>query len=153
MKEFEVSFPYRIGTCFQKNENGTTYIDRLTEYVIKKDGIYVILTLCADKEPRLSEPISFNEFLSGWSQIDSNDANLDKQDETLKLCFGATYTEQGQMFDENGGFNVILPKDNLTKVSEDFNEFIISASKGYSETLANQREEEKNKVKEKTNNN
>lgn len=149
MEEYNVKFPYKIGTRFQTTDSGITYVDQLAKYVVKKDGIFVILWLCVDKEPRLSEGIPLAEFLSKWSKIDSSDINLDKQDGAI---FGATEKEFEKKYDENNGYNVKQPKDNLIKVSDDFCDFIDSASEGYVDTLIKQKEA-KPKVKEKTINN
>ena len=153
MEEYNVKFPYKIGTRLQTTDSGTTYVDQLAKYVVKKDGIFVILWLCVDTEPRLSEEIPLAEFLSKWSKIDNKDVKHDKLDKMPKTCFGVTKEEFDKMHEKNNGFNVTLPKDNLPRVSNDFNDFMIRASKGYSETLAKQREEAQPKVKEKTNNN
>lgn len=62
-----------------------------------------------------------------------------KQEET---AWGVTEEKFSKKFEENNGFNVKEPKNNIEKVSDDFCEFMISASKGYSQTILDQRKEE-----------
>lgn len=148
-KDDNIIYPYPVGTYLCKEEYGIKHIDKVEEYVLNGVKNYVILVLDVLKEPRLSTPIDIDSLLKEWSKVDSNDINLDKQDGVI---FGSTEKEFDKLHDEKHGFNVKQPKDNIQKVSDDFCEFMISASKGYAETLAKQREEEKPKVMEKTSN-
>ena len=51
-----------------------------------------------------------------------------------KTCFGVTEKEFKKMNPKD--FNVTIPKDNLQKTSDDFNKFLIRASKGFAKTLS-----------------
>ena len=62
-----------------------------------------------------------------------------KKEERTAFC--VTYEEFSEMYDKNNGFDVKEP-DNIEKVSDDFNSFLISAAEGYSKTILDQRKEE-----------
>lgn len=60
-----------------------------------------------------------------------------KQEE--ETVWGVTEEEFSKKFEENNGFDVKEPKNNIEKVSDDFCEFMISASKGYSDGIIERR--------------
>lgn len=75
-----VIFPYKIGTRFcLEREDGTVYHDQIAKYVVKKDGIYVILWLCIDKDPRLSVEIPLDEFLKLYKKPTKEAKTLKKK--------------------------------------------------------------------------
>lgn len=57
-----------------------------------------------------------------------------------ETAFGVTYEEFSEMYDKNNGFDVKEPENNIKPVSNDFCDFMIRASKGYSETMRKQNE-------------
>ena len=61
-----------------------------------------------------------------------------KQEE--ENAFGVTYEEFSETYNKNNGFDVKEPENNIKPVSNDFCEFMIRASKGYSETMRKQNE-------------
>ncbi|MBR5662394.1 MAG: hypothetical protein IKX00_01940 [Bacilli bacterium] len=78
-----------------------------------------------------------HSLIEGSNNIDAED--ISKQEP--ETVFGVTREQFDQMYNENNGFNVTYPKDNLPRVSDDFNSFMVKASQGYSETIANQKED------------
>lgn len=56
-----------------------------------------------------------------------------------ETTWGVTEEEFSKKFEENNGFDVKEPKNNIEKVSDDFCEFMISASKGYSDGVIERR--------------
>ena len=61
---------------------------------------------------------------------------IKEKETSQKTCFGVTRKEFEKKHEETKGFNETLSKDNLQKTRDDFNEFMIRASKGFSKTLA-----------------
>lgn len=63
-----------------------------------------------------------------------------KTKEESITAFGVTREEFERIYQENNGFDVKEPENNIKPVSNDFCEFMIRASKGYSETMRKQNE-------------
>lgn len=74
-----------------------------------------------------------------WEDIKKLDSK-EISEQLPKESWGASYEEFIQMYNESNGFNVKEPENNIKPVSNDFYEFMIRASKGYSETMRKQNE-------------
>lgn len=80
MNNFNIEFPYPIGTYLSNEQDGITHIDQLREYIIDKKGISVVVMLDALTVPRLSTRIDMDYFLSNWSKFEiSNDKTYSNQ--------------------------------------------------------------------------
>lgn len=75
MNDFNVNFPYQIGTYLTKEENGNMHIDQIFSYYLDKDGIYAILILDVLKDPRLSTKIKIEKLLNDWVIYDLKQRN------------------------------------------------------------------------------
>ncbi len=51
---FNIEIPYPIGTYLKKIENGQEHLDKVVKYIITEQGLFVILQLDVNKDPRLS---------------------------------------------------------------------------------------------------
>lgn len=77
MKKYAVKFPYKIGTRFcLKGEDGAIFYDQIAKYIVKNDGIYVVLWLCTDTNPRLSVEIPLEEFLKQYKKPIKEEKNF-----------------------------------------------------------------------------
>lgn len=63
---FNIEIPYPIGTYLKKIENGQEHLDKVVKYIITEQGLFVILQLDVNKDPRLSREISVNDLLNNW---------------------------------------------------------------------------------------
>ena len=66
MENNNFSVPYPIGTYLVKIENGQKHLDRVERYVISQFGIFAVLMLDVDKEPKYSTNISIAELVDNW---------------------------------------------------------------------------------------
>jgi len=67
MNNLKVIFPYPVGTCLDKIEDGKKHTDLVYEYIVTKDGVFAILLLDVNVNPRLSTRISVNELTEKWT--------------------------------------------------------------------------------------
>ena len=56
--------PFEVGAMITSNESTIKHIDFVSQYLVKKDGLYVIVSLCGSQ---LSKPIKLDEFLNRWT--------------------------------------------------------------------------------------
>ena len=66
MENNNFSVPYPIGTYLVKMENDQKHLDRVERYVISQFGIFAVLMLDVDKEPKYSTNISIAELVDNW---------------------------------------------------------------------------------------
>ncbi len=78
MKNTSFIFPYPIGTYLVKKENGKEHLDQVYEYIISKNGMFVILMLDIIKQPRLSTRIDINTLIQNWEKYDNNTLENEK---------------------------------------------------------------------------
>lgn len=79
MNNYNINFPYKIGTYLSKEEDEVTHIDQLHEYVLDKNGLSVILLLDALTDPRLSSKISINTLVTNWTEVNISNNNVIKR--------------------------------------------------------------------------
>jgi hypothetical protein len=65
-----ISLPYEIGTILKTTDSGVVHYDKVHHYIIG-DKIQVVLTLCHDKDPRLSVPIDIEDLKKRWEVFES----------------------------------------------------------------------------------
>ena len=72
---FSITFPYPIGTFLIKCENNQNHVDQIYKYVVRKNGISVILFLDALTKPVVSREISIEELEANWVVYDKQYMN------------------------------------------------------------------------------
>lgn len=71
MKEFVVSFPYEVGAVLSyQREDGTVRVDKIAEYIIRSNGVYVFLWKDVFEESYFSDEIPLNEIIEKWRPYD-----------------------------------------------------------------------------------
>lgn len=66
MNNFNVEFPYPVGSYLTKEENRKTHIDQVEEYTIDKNGIHTYLILDVFSNPRSSKKIDIDDLVNNW---------------------------------------------------------------------------------------
>lgn len=150
-------FPYHINTRMIHIDNGKLFIDKVKDYIVNTDGIFAILTL--DANPVLKDGmtviidahfssivtsrIELDDFIKNWFSYDIvRDTIRRFVEKHQTLPGGVSYNAFGKIFDENNGFDVKEPPNNIVKLTDDFNPFMVSAAEGHSKTILDQRKKE-----------
>ena len=77
MAKINVELPFNTGDCVVIESDGLKHIDQIEEYIITKEGNFVVLKHDAFQDPRLSARIPLDEFEKKWSFFDiTNEDNI-----------------------------------------------------------------------------
>ena len=71
MNNNNFTVPYPVGTYLVKKENGVDHVDQVNKYILNNKGLFVVLMLDVETNPRLSTEISINDLLNKWKKDDS----------------------------------------------------------------------------------
>ena len=66
MNNFNVEFPYPIGSYLTKEVDGITHIDQVEEYTFDKNEFHTYLILDVFTNPRLSKKIDYTDLVNNW---------------------------------------------------------------------------------------
>lgn len=61
-----IHLPYKIGTVLKTIESGAVHYDRVHHYIVVGKQIQVVLELCYETNPRLSDPIDIEDLKQKW---------------------------------------------------------------------------------------
>lgn len=77
MSRISVELPFNTGDCVVIETDGFKHIDQIEEYIITKEGNFVVLKHDAFQDSRLSARIPLEEFKKKWSFFDiTNEDNI-----------------------------------------------------------------------------
>ena len=98
-------FPYHIGTYVVCVENGNLRVDKVSDYIVNKDGIFVVLTLDALTSPRTSAPVMLDKFNETWVSYEIAREVMFR----FIISFGMSFQEFNEEYPDPNVFNVNFP--------------------------------------------